>query len=113
MNTCERLAAYTVQSSWDAISPEARGKLKQHVLDTIGCALGAIPAQPIAAIRSEEADANPQGKCSLIGGGYSTPERAALTAAIMRSEPMAMMRLTSESGTINGPNSPRPYASMA
>ncbi|MCU1291423.1 MAG: 2-methylcitrate dehydratase, partial [Bryobacterales bacterium] len=42
MNTCERLAAYVTRASWEAISPEARGKLKQHLLDSLGCALGAI-----------------------------------------------------------------------
>jgi 2-methylcitrate dehydratase len=77
MNTCQRLAAYSARTNWDSISPEARGKLKQHVLDTLGCALGAIPAAVMASIRSEDAELALQGKSSLIGGGKSTPERAA------------------------------------
>ncbi|MBV9266475.1 MAG: MmgE/PrpD family protein [Acidobacteriaceae bacterium] len=77
MNTCERIAAYTGRASWDAVSPEARGKLKQHVLDTIGCALGAISGEPIEAIRREETEVGATGPCSLIGGGSTTPERAA------------------------------------
>lgn len=77
MNTCESLAAYVSRASWEVISPEARGKLKQHLLDSLGCALGAIPSGPLAAIRSEQIEANQTGPCSLIGGGSATPERAA------------------------------------
>ena len=78
MTNCERLAAYTARASWDAVSPEARGKLKQHLLDSIGCALGAIPGGPLAAIRDEQSEFIMEaGPCSLIGGGKTTPERAA------------------------------------
>jgi 2-methylcitrate dehydratase len=77
MNTCESLAAYVSRASWEAVSPEARGKLKQHLLDSLGCALGAIPSGPLAAIRSEQVEVNQSGPCSLIGGGSATPERAA------------------------------------
>lgn len=77
MTTCERLAAYTWRASWEKISGEARGKLRQHLLDSIGCALGALPSGVIAAIATEEKDLSPSGPCSLIGGGQTTPERAA------------------------------------
>lgn len=77
MNTCESLAAYVARASWDGISPEARGKLKQHVLDSLGCALGAIPSSTMAAIRSEQKELNAAGPSTLIGGGTTTPERAA------------------------------------
>src|ERR1700760_940737 len=85
MNTCERLAAYVSRASWDVISPAARGKLKQHLLDSLGCALGATPGGPLAAIRSEQSDFKENGPCSLIGGGVSSPERAAFyNSALVR-----------------------------
>ncbi len=77
MTTCERLAAYCARTTWQKISAEARGKLKQHVLDTLGCALGAIPASVPAAIRAENAEVATSGSSTLIGGGKTTPERAA------------------------------------
>jgi 2-methylcitrate dehydratase len=77
MSMCECLAAYVHRASWDAVSPEAKGKLKQHLLDSLGCALGALPSGAMAAIRSEEQSSTRSGPCSLIGGGSSTPERAA------------------------------------
>lgn len=77
MTICEQLAAYTWRASWDKISAEARGKLRQHLLDSVGCALGALSSGVIGAIGAEEKDLSPSGPCSLIGGGQTTPERAA------------------------------------
>jgi 2-methylcitrate dehydratase len=85
MNTCERLAAYVTRASWEAISPEARGKLKQHLLDSVGCALGAVQSAPIKTIR-EQTEFGQGGPCSLIGGGAASPERAAfINSALIRS----------------------------
>ena len=76
MTTCERIAAYVQRARWDAISPEARDKLKQHLLDALGCAFGAKPSPVMAAIRREERSGGCSGPCSRIGGGTLTPERA-------------------------------------
>ncbi len=85
MNTCERLAAYVTRASWEEISPEARGKLKQHLLDSLGCALGAIQSASIKAIR-EQSEFGLTGPCSLIGGNTASPERAAFyNGALVRS----------------------------
>ena len=75
--TCERLAAYTAQATWEKISPEARGKLRQHVLDTLGCALGATPAATSSQIAFDADELSNALPCSLIGGGTATPERSA------------------------------------
>jgi 2-methylcitrate dehydratase len=85
MNTCERLAAYVTRASWEEISPEARGKLKQHLLDSLGCALGAIQSASIKTIR-EQTEFGLTGPCSLIGGNTASPERAAFyNGALVRS----------------------------
>lgn len=85
MNTCERLAAYVTRASWEEISPEARGKLKQHLLDSLGCALGAIQSASIKTIR-EQTEFGLTGPCSLIGGSTASPERAAFyNGALVRS----------------------------
>jgi 2-methylcitrate dehydratase len=77
MSICERMAAYVWRASWETISPEARGKLRQHILDSLGCAVGALPSAAMAAINAEEQELNASGPCSLIAGGKTTPERAA------------------------------------
>src|SRR5579883_1655131 len=83
MTTCERIAAYVQRAQWDAISPEARDKLKQHLLDALGCALGAVMSPVIAATRREERSGGCFGPCSRIACGTSTPERAAFHNAAL------------------------------
>lgn len=77
MSICEQLAAYVWRASWENISPEARGKMRQHILDSLGCAVGAISTGVTAPFGAEEAESRSSGPCSLIGAGRSTPERAA------------------------------------
>lgn len=77
MTHAEQLAAYAVRASYFDLSAEARQKLKAHVLDTIGCAIGALGAGPIEAVRSEQSEFPAPGPCTLIGGGTSIPGRAA------------------------------------
>ena len=57
MFICQEIARYVRRAEWQSLPPKARGKLKQHLLDAIGCAFGAMPAGPLAAIREEEQSA--------------------------------------------------------
>lgn len=77
MTHAEQLAAYIERASYFDLSAEAREKLKAHVLDTIGCAIGALAAGPIDTIRREQAEFPAPGPCTLTGGGNAIPERAA------------------------------------
>jgi 2-methylcitrate dehydratase len=79
MNTAvEHLARFVVERSWDDLSVEARNELKIRVLDALGCALGALDAPPVAAIRAPIDDFGGSPLCTLIGGGSTAPDRAAL-----------------------------------
>lgn len=73
----ERLAAFVDGARWENLSPSAREALKIRVLDSLACALGAIGAEPVRMIRNdvEELGGNPL--CTLIGGGKTSPDRAA------------------------------------
>jgi 2-methylcitrate dehydratase len=75
--TCEHLAAYAQRAVWTDLPPQARQRLKQHILDSLGCALGAVGSGVIRAIRDEQDEFAAEGPCSLIGHTRSTPERAA------------------------------------
>ena len=83
MGICEQLAAYVWRASWDTISPEARGKMRQHILDSLGCAVGALSTGITAPIVDDEIDLSASGPCSLIAGGKTTPERAAFHNAML------------------------------
>lgn len=46
----EQLARFVVQADYDLLSPEDRRELKARVLDSLGCAIGALDGDPIAYI---------------------------------------------------------------
>lgn len=73
----EQLASFVERAAWEDLSPAAREALKIRVLDSLGCAFGALAGTPIRLLRSdvEEFGGNPL--CTLIGGGYTSPDRAA------------------------------------
>ncbi|MBZ5495061.1 MAG: MmgE/PrpD family protein [Acidobacteriia bacterium] len=47
MTIAEELAAFAVQASCDQLSQVASDQLKIRVLDSLGCALGALGGEPV------------------------------------------------------------------
>jgi 2-methylcitrate dehydratase len=78
LTVAARLARFIVERSWDDLSEGAREDLKIRVLDALGCALAAIEASPVRAIRAGLDDFGGRPLCTLIGGGRTAPDRAAL-----------------------------------
>ena len=78
MTAAARLAHFVAARSWNDLSAAAREELKIRVLDALGCALGALDAPPIRAIRAQLDDFGGRPLCGLIGGGRTAPDRAAL-----------------------------------
>jgi 2-methylcitrate dehydratase len=74
----ERLGAFASTASFDQLSEAAAKALKLRVLDSLGTALGALGAEPVARVRRQVEDFGGAPHCSLIGGGRSAPDRAAL-----------------------------------
>lgn len=77
MTESQQLAAFVEAATLDGASPEAVEQLKIRVLDTVGVAIGALDAEPIIAIRELLEDLGGTEQATLIGGGKTTPERAA------------------------------------
>src|ERR1043165_6062111 len=73
-----RLARFVVARSWDDLSAAAREQLKIRVLDSLGCALGALDAPPVGAVRKQVEEFGGRPLCTLIGGARTAPDRAAL-----------------------------------
>jgi 2-methylcitrate dehydratase len=78
MTQVEQLAAFVVRAAYEEISVEARQKLKAHVLDSLGCAIGALDGEPIGPIRAQIRLLGGNPLVTLIGGGKTAPDRAAL-----------------------------------
>ncbi|HEY7693753.1 MAG TPA: MmgE/PrpD family protein [Gaiellaceae bacterium] len=73
-----RLARFVVARSWTDLSGVARDELKIRILDALGCAFGALDAPPVRAIRAQVEDFGGRPLSTLIGGGRTAPDRAAL-----------------------------------
>lgn len=77
MTEVERLAEFAVRASYDDLSEAARDQLKIRVLDSLGCAIGAMSGEPVQLVHDQVAEFDPGGACTLIGGGRAAPDHAA------------------------------------
>lgn len=74
----ERLGRFVARASFDDLSDAARRALRVRVLDSLGCAFGALDGAPVRAVRELIDDFGGRPLCTLIGGGRTAPDRAAL-----------------------------------
>ena len=85
MTIVQQLARFATRVTWDELSGTAREQLRIRVLDSIGCAIGALGGEPVRMVRAQVEAFDASGPCSLIGGGSASPDRAALyNAALVR-----------------------------
>lgn len=85
MTMVEQLAAYVVKMQYEDLSDEACQQLKIRVLDALGCAIGALEGSPIKMLRAQLEDFGGNPLVTLIGGGKTAPDRAALfNSALVR-----------------------------
>ncbi|HEY3238834.1 MAG TPA: MmgE/PrpD family protein, partial [Acidimicrobiia bacterium] len=73
-----QLAEFVTTRSWDHLSEAARSALKVRVLDALGCAIGALGAHPVDLLRRHVEELGGSPACTLVGGGRTAPDRAAL-----------------------------------
>lgn len=74
----QRLAAFASSARWAHLTPEARETLQLRILDSLGCAVAALDSDVLRAVRREVEELGGRPLCTLIGGGRSAPDRAAL-----------------------------------
>lgn len=85
MSMVDELAAFVVAADYSQLSNEARIQAKIRVLDALGCAIGALGAPMIQAISDQTKDFGGNPKCTLIGGGWTAPDRVAFyNSALVR-----------------------------
>jgi 2-methylcitrate dehydratase len=79
MSCVDNLAAFVCRSAYDDLSASTRRQLKIRILDSIGCAVAALEAEPIQMIRRYLAGVGSSpGRCTLIADATATPESATL-----------------------------------
>ncbi|MFB6371945.1 MAG: MmgE/PrpD family protein [Bradymonadaceae bacterium] len=78
MPIVHELAEFAHDASFDELDEAALDQLKIRVLDGIGGALGALGADPVRRVRDHVDALGGADLASLIGGGSTAPDRAAL-----------------------------------
>jgi 2-methylcitrate dehydratase len=79
------LADFVVSAQYDQLTEAAVEQAKIRILDALGCAIGALEAEPIRMIAAQNADFGGNPLCTLIGGGRTAPDRAAFyNSALVR-----------------------------
>ncbi|HWZ17824.1 MAG TPA: MmgE/PrpD family protein, partial [Ktedonobacteraceae bacterium] len=85
MTQVEQLAAFVVRAKYEDLSDEARQQLKIRIIDALGCAFGALDGPPIKMLQAQLEDFGGKPLVTLIGGGKTAPDRAALyNSALVR-----------------------------
>ncbi len=70
MTVAERLAEFAVKASYAQLSQKAREQLKIRVLDSLGCALGAMGSDLGLRMRAQATAFERTPWCTLIGDKY-------------------------------------------
>jgi 2-methylcitrate dehydratase len=73
----QELARFAGRARWEDVPGPSQEALKKRVLDALGCAYGALEAPPVRAIREHTVDFGGNPLSTLIGGGRTSPDRAA------------------------------------
>src|SRR5438552_18248348 len=85
MTGVEKLAAFVTGVTDDDLCDEACLQLKIRILDALGCAIGALGSEIHSQLRAHTEEFGIDGRCTLIGGGRSAPDRAAFfNSALVR-----------------------------
>ena len=74
----EGIARFATRARYEDLTAERRERLKADVLDSLGCAIGALGAPPIEAYLAQAQEFAGSGpRCTLIGGGRANVVYAA------------------------------------
>jgi 2-methylcitrate dehydratase len=85
MTEVQKLANFVSSRGYNDLSKDAIRELKIRVLDSLGCAIGALKGEPIKMLKEQLDDFGGNPLVSLIGGGKTAPDRAAFyNSALVR-----------------------------
>jgi 2-methylcitrate dehydratase len=74
----ERIGAFAAVARPEHLAPDIRRLFKRDILDSLGCAIAALPGPPFHALREQFEEYRAPGHCTLIGGGRTSADQAAL-----------------------------------
>ena len=81
----DRIAAFAAAARPEHLTTDIRQLFKRNILDGLGCAIAALPGPPFPALREQFGEYRAPGRCTLIGGGKTSADQAALfNSALVR-----------------------------
>jgi 2-methylcitrate dehydratase len=73
----ERIGAFAAAARPEHLTADVRQLFKRNILDSLGCAIAALPDWPFQALREQFEEYRAPGRCTLIGGGKTSADQAA------------------------------------
>src|SRR5580698_4843306 len=74
----ERIAAFAASARPEHLRFDIRQLFKRNILDSLGCAIAGLQGRPFQALREQFKEYRAPGRCTLIGGGKTSADQAAL-----------------------------------
>jgi 2-methylcitrate dehydratase len=76
--TVDALAEWSLAAARSDLADDAAGLMRRNVLDSIGCAIAALDGETVLAVRDQVVASGGAPRASLIGGGRTSVDQAAL-----------------------------------
>jgi 2-methylcitrate dehydratase len=81
----ERIGAFAFAARPEHLTTDIRQLFKRNILDSIACAIAAVAGPSLRSLRDQIEEYRAPGRCTLIGGGKTSPDQAALfNSALVR-----------------------------
>jgi 2-methylcitrate dehydratase len=77
-STVERIAAFAASARPEHLRSDIRQLFKRNILDSLGCAIAGLQGRPFHVLREQFEEYRAPGLCTLIGGGKTSADQAAL-----------------------------------
>ena len=74
----EHIADFAASARPEHLRPDIRKLFKRNILDSLGCAIAGLQGRPFQALREQFEEYRAPGRCTLIGGGKTSADQAAL-----------------------------------
>src|SRR5580700_5122493 len=74
----ERIGTFVAAVRSEHLTTDIRQLFKRNILDSIGCAIAAVAGGSLQTLRDQIEEYRAPGRCTLIGGGKTSPDQAAL-----------------------------------
>ena len=85
MTQVDRISAFAAAARPEHLTNDTRRLFKRNILDSLGCAIAALAGHPFHALREQFEEYRAPSQCTLIGGGKTSADQAALfNSALVR-----------------------------